>query len=330
LENRNDIYLVLTATGRTNDLSELTRVLHGREVPKALAMIVSDGSLLQQSVASFSQVLDFRGVIALVPEREEEAALDQLVPWPRVEVTAVPPGHGSACALLLVLSDILLRSPHAEIVVVSADCYVPDPRPFIDALDCAREKLGLVSAVLLGAVATGPEDGRRWLVPGRRLGEDVFTLSHGRIPASVDECATLFAQEAMWNTSAFIARGQFLLRVLARALPLQADALAKARRSGRYSPAELAEVLADFVPAPCAVELDDLMMEEIGAVAVARVEGSGWSDWRTLEQVLRSLPSHFEQAWLSSRLASSSIAVTFDPPPQEATVSEPNRPIPSH
>ena len=315
MEDRNNIYLVVTATERGNELSELTRRLHGCEVPKPLAMIASDGSLLQQSVSSFSQILDFRGIIALVPEREEERASDQLVPWPRVEVVTVPPRHGSACALLLVLSEILLKSPHAEILVVSADSYVPDPRPFVDALDSARAQLGLVAAVLLGASATGLEDGRRWLVPGFRLSEEIFTLSDGRVPASEEECAALFAQGAMWNTSTLIARGQFLLRVLARALPLQADAIAKARRAGRSSPVELAEVLAGFAPPSCAVELDALMMDEIGAIAVARVTGSGWNDWRTPEQVLRSLPSHFERAWLTSRLGAVSPDLLFAPAP---------------
>jgi mannose-1-phosphate guanylyltransferase len=311
VENRNNIYLVVTATGRKNGLSELTRKLHGCDVPKALAMVASEGSLLQQSVSSFSQILDFRGIIALVPEREEERARDQLEPWTRVEVATVPASHGLASALLLPLSEILTKSPHAEIVVVSADCYVPDPRPFVDALDCARAQLGLVTAVLLGAVATGPEDGRRWLVPGLRLGEEIFTLSDSRIPTSEEECAALVAQGAMWNTSTFIARGQFLLRVLARALPLQADAIARARRAGRSSPAELAEVLTGFAPASCSVDLDELIMEEVGTIAVARVKGSGWDDWKTPERVFRSLPSHFERAWLSSRLSAGSSTVAF-------------------
>jgi mannose-1-phosphate guanylyltransferase len=306
LEDSDNIYFVVTADGGTGDLPELTRALHGKEVPKALAMITSKGSLLQQTVATFCAALGPRSVFALVSEPDEEAARSQLEAWSNVEVVGVPRGCGGACALLLVVGEILLESPHAEIVVVSAECYLANPQPFIASVPRARAQLGLAPAVLLGVAATDVTPGRRWLVPGVPLGEEVFGLRDARVPTSEDDCTTLIEQRAMWNTSAFVARGPFLIRALTRAMPLQVEAIARAWQAGRFSPTDVGNVLAALPRGSCAIDVDALMMREIGAIAVARVEGAGWSDWRSSEEVLRSLSSQSERAWLSSRLDASS------------------------
>ena len=107
----------------------------------------------------------------------------------------------------------------------------------------------------------------------------------------------------MWNTSAFVARGPSLLRVLARAMPLRAEAIAQAWRTGRSSLSEGSQALAALPASACAREPDELMIHDISNIAVARVEGAGWNDWRTPEQVFHSLPNRFELGWLLSRLS---------------------------
>jgi mannose-1-phosphate guanylyltransferase len=265
-------------------------------------MIASEGSLLQQTIASFESQLVARRMHVLVSARDEPRAHDQLGVWPDVHVVTLPVGHMPTCALLLMLTEILVESPHAEIVVVSANRYVAAPRPFVAALARAHTYLGLVPAVLVGVAVDEEEARREWLLPGAQLGEEVFVLVDAQRPENDAERAVLRARGAMQNTSAFVARGSFLQQVLARALPALAGAITKLWRMGRPDPREVALVLGEITCGTPGTDLDGLLLREIGSLAVARVEGAGFSEWRTPRQVFDSLRNPSAQAWLRSRL----------------------------
>ena len=306
MQDFDSLYLVVTSNGNRRGLAALTRALHGKVVPKALAMITVDGSLLQRKLTTFRATLTPKGSYAILLSRDEAQARAQIVHWPDVKVVAIPEAGGVACGLLSVLVEILAESPQAEILVVSAESYVADPRPFIATLARARAQLGLASAVVLGTAASCLDLCRPWLVPGARLEKAIFSLADAPVPASKAERQALLASGAMWSTSTFVARGHFLLRVLARALPEEAKALAR----GYPVPHERADVLGGTADTSN-VDVEALLLRETGSVAIARVEGGGWNDWRNPDQVFHSLRSPFELAWLLSRLAADAPARWF-------------------
>lgn len=161
MENPERLFLVITATGRQPELSRLTRALHGKEVSKPFAMITSTGSLLQQAVASFHGSVSLQRMFALVSSSDETRARAQLGAWPWVNVLSLPANCTSPVGLLLVLAEVLADCPQAEIIVVSANCYLAHPEPFVRALLSARNELDLVPAVVLGATSTRAAAGQQ-------------------------------------------------------------------------------------------------------------------------------------------------------------------------
>lgn len=302
MENPERLFLAITATGRQQGLSRVTRALHGKEVSKPFAMITSTGSLLQQSVASFHAAVSLQRMFALVSSSDEARARAQLGAWPWVNVLSLPPSCTSPIGLLLVLAEVLADCPQAEIIVVSANCYVAHPEPFVQALLSARHELDLVPAVLLGATSTRADASQQWLIPGRRLGEEIYSLSDAKLQPSAGEVECLLEQGALMNTSALIARGRFLWQTLAREMPSQARAAAKLWRAGRPLAHAMERTLAEISAERTEVDLDTMLLRSSGSIAIAKVEGSGWSNWRTPDEVFQSLPNRLERGWLMARL----------------------------
>ena len=241
---------------------------------------------------------------ALVPACDEEQAHYQLHPWSEVKVVPVSTAHGNALPMLLVLADILCDCPQAEIVVVSADSYIANPEPFLQALLMARDRLALVPAVVVGATVSHPVAGTQWLMPGNKLGEGIFSFSEAINPSSEEECRQLRTRGAMWNTSSFIARGRFLWQILAHEMSAHAGAIAQLWRAGSPSSEAVERVLDDASQSGPALDVGDALLKQCGSIAITRVDQSGWNDWGSPEKVLHSLPSVFERDWLLSRLAS--------------------------
>ncbi len=302
MEDSERLFLAITATGRQPGLSRLTRALHGKEVSKPFAMITSSGSLLQQSVASFHASISLQRMFALVSASDEARARTQLGAWPWVNVLSLPPSCTSPVGLLLMLAEVLADCPQADVMVVSANCYVAHPEPFVQALLSARSELDLVPAVLLGATSTRADACQQWLIPGRRLGEEIYSLSDAKLQPNPAEAESLLAHGAVMNTSAFIARGRFLWHTLAREMPSQARAAAKLWRAGRPLAQAMERTLAEISSEPTEADLDSMLLRSSGSIAIAKVEGSGWSNWRTPAEVFHSLPSRLERGWLMSRL----------------------------
>jgi mannose-1-phosphate guanylyltransferase len=260
--------------------------------------------LLQQVVASFQSIVPSRKMYALVSARDQTLAREQVSSWSGAKVVAVPEGQGSASVMLQILAELVDECSEAEVMAVSANSYIPNPRPFLEAMLSARERLGLVPAVLVGATASRAVPSMKWLVPGGPLGDGIYAFREAKSPSSEEECRKLKAQGAMWNTASFVARGRFLWQILARQLPTQAASITQLWRRGFPKPETLARAVADAAQGAPAVDVVEVLLQENNAIGVVRVDGSGWNAWNSAEEVLHSLASPLERGWLLSRLGS--------------------------
>jgi hypothetical protein len=267
-------------------------------------MVSSSGSLLQQAVVTFQPLVPSRQTYVVVPAHDEARATAQIASWSGAQVLGVREGLGSASSVMQILAEVLSTCPEADVIVASADGYVAHPESFLRAFVSARGRLGMVPAVVLGAAVARPMSSGQWLLPGKRIGESLYSFREAHEPSTEEDSRRLMAQGAMWNTSTFVARARFLWQVLARVLPKQAESIIQLWRMGWPASETLAHAVAAAAPGEPVLEHCEVLLREGDSIAVTKVEGSGFSDWSSPEEVLHSLPNPLERGWLLSRLAS--------------------------
>jgi mannose-1-phosphate guanylyltransferase len=298
VSNLDNLHVIVLAGGNDGRLVSLTQALSGAEVPKQFAVIAGDGSLLQQTVARFAGPIPERRIVVMVAAAHEELARTQLKAWRSVEIIARPSDGGSAPDLLVPLGRVLARCPDADVVVAPAEHYVPRPAPLLRAVHAAAAALPESPVVVVGVNSERGGTDRPWIVPGRRLGNGLFSVAGLVAKPSPAHVERLLTTGALWNTSILVASGRHLWRQLRHRLPRQAEAVAGLWRGGDVSRGELA---AAYQLMPRA-ELDADFLCGIKNLAVVPVSGSGWIDWVSPEHVIDSLQQPGELESLLSRI----------------------------
>jgi mannose-1-phosphate guanylyltransferase len=303
VEKSDPVYLIIIAGGDDQSISRLTRMLHGQDVTKALAMVTRNGSLLQQMVGNFQDAVPVSRTFVLVPEGDQPRARQQLLGSPGLNILEVPHGGGCAVTVMQVLAKILLDKPDAAVIVASADFYLANPRPFVRTIFSSKDKLGMFPAIVMGASLKVPRVNGPWLLPGTRLGDGLFSFRKTIEPTSEEEARRLIVQGAMQNTSSFITSAAFLWETVSRELPEQARTMSQLWRNIRPSSQSMVRPVSGIRRHPGGDCLP-MLFGRPNAIAIARVDGLGFSDWSCPETVLHSLPSPLERGWLLSRIAS--------------------------
>ncbi len=265
-------HIIILAGAEDSRLDPLTRALSGEAVPKQLALIAGDGSLLQQTVSSYAALVPPERVSVVVSTKYEDFARTQLRPWRGIGILARPLDRGPAVDLLLALGQVLARAPDAAVIVAPAYHYVPGASVLAGSLVAAGLALATSPIIVAGAAMNGVAAGGRIVVPGAALDGRVLSVLRLVEDASPSQARRLKARGALWDTCAFTARGADLWRLIAR----------KQRIPGSIQES-----------APWQGTKD---------VGVIPVHGSGWNEWRTPEQVMRSLNDPVDLDRLLSRI----------------------------
>ena len=293
-----DLHVVIQAGEEDPKLFPLTSALSGHAVPKQFALIAGDGSLLQQTVASYAALVPRERITVVVSTKHEDLARTQLRQWRGIGILARPLDRGSTVDLLFALARVVVRAPDAAVIVAPAYHYVPGASELADSLVAAGPALTTSPIIVAGAAMTGVVGGDRILVPGPSLGGRVLSVCRLVEQACPPEARRLRASGALWDTGAFTARAVELWKLAARKLPIR-TAIVESLWAGKMPSPE--SVGAAFQRMPGTIQ-EGALWQGIKDLGVIPVHGSGWDAWSSPEQVMSSLRDPLDLDRLLSRI----------------------------
>jgi mannose-1-phosphate guanylyltransferase len=293
-----NLHVIIQAGEEDPRFFPITRELSGQAVPKQFALIAGDVSLLQQTVASFAELVPQKHIAVVVSTTYEDLARVQLRQWRGITILARPLNRGHSVDLLFALGRVVARAPDAAVIVAPAHHYVPGASVLAGSLVAAGLALATTPIIIAGAAMTGVENGDRIVVPGPSV--DGRVLSFGKLVehASPSDARRLKACGALWDTGAFTARAADLWKLAARKLPIR-TAMVESLWAGKVVSPE--SVSAAFERMPATIH-ERSLWQATKDLGVIPVHGSGWNTWRTPEQVMNSFSNSFEFDKLFSRI----------------------------
>jgi len=290
---------VVLAGGEGRRLLDLTRAIHGQDLPKQFAVIDGRRSLLQETLARIGPIVPSSRTVVVVRVEYEALARRQTAAFDGIEIVAQPHDRGTGPGVLLPLARVLAHDPEALVAIFPSDHHVTDPAPFLAAVrraaDAARRHP--LRVFLLGAVPTGPEVEYGWIVPDPGLPDDEPEVER-RVLAFVEKppgdlARRLHATGALWNTFVMVGTVPAYWNLARHLLPEHAAMFtAYAAEIGGPREAAVRDLIYRMMkPANFSREI----LERTGDLGVIRLHGSGWTDWGTTRRVLLSLegtPAH--------------------------------------
>ena len=293
-----DLHVIIQAGEEDSRLFPLTSALSGEAVPKQFARIAGDSSLLQQTVASYTDLVPRERIAVVVSTKYEELARTQLRQWRGLAILARPFNRGPSVDLLFALGRVVVRATVAAVIVAPAQHYIPGASVLAGSLVAAGLALATSPIIIAGAAMTGVAGGDRIIVPGPSL--DGGVLSVGRLVehASPSEARRLKACGALWDTCAFTARAADLWKLAARKLPIRTAMIEGLWVGKAVSPDSVG---AAFQRMPATIH-EGALWQGTKDLGVIPVHGSGWNAWSTPEQVMNSLSDPLDRDRLLSRI----------------------------
>jgi mannose-1-phosphate guanylyltransferase len=91
LEN---LWAIVLAAGRGKRLAEVTRAIHGREVPKQFAALWGDRTFLQRTLDRVAMLVPPERTVVVVAEDQRRVAEQQLAGYPGLEIVRQPADRG--------------------------------------------------------------------------------------------------------------------------------------------------------------------------------------------------------------------------------------------
>ena len=284
----NSVYALILAGGSGERFWPLSR----RARPKQLLKLVSDKTLLEETVARLDGLVPNERILVLT-NVEQEAAVRSLLPQlPAENIVAEPAKRDTAAAVALATAWVAARDHKATMLVLPADHAIKDHAAFQKTMRTAARAAEETGAlVTIGIKPTWPCPGFGYIEQGApaplRGGSgpnDVFRVLRFREKPNL-ELADTFVQKGnfRWNAGMFVWSVPTVLSEFNRHAPELADFISQVRAPGHWETA----LRQRFGNLPI-ISFDYAIMEK--ADRVLMVEASfDWDDvgsWRAISAYL--------------------------------------------
>ena len=294
---------LVLAAGKGSRMTEVTHLLCGRPLPKQFAPLVSERTLLQETLDRMAPLIPSERTVVVVAEGHEELARMQLADKPGVEIVSQPRDLGTGPGLLLPLTHVLARDPQATVAVFPSDHHFERAEPLRAALSLAAIAGEETSSgvALLGARADHPASDLGWIVPLGGPREGVSLVSKFVEKPQERAARTLMAAGGLWNTMLMVGSAQSFWRLCRTHLPNQTQAfsLYLERARSRDSAAHR-ELLYRTIPT---ADFSRGVLERAAGLAVVPLINSGWFDCGTPERLIDWLHKTDDRHGVLARLA---------------------------
>ena len=269
-----DVYAVIMAGGSGERFWPWSR----RKVPKQLLPIVSQRSMLQETIARLTGIVGPERIIVVTNKDQKRSVARQIPRLNKKNIIAEPASRNTAPCIAVAAAAILRKSPDAVMVVLPADHTISQVTRFKkavkEAIDIARRWDVLVT---LGIRPAGPHTGYGYIKKGRRLAKGLYRIARFTEKPSFRKAKKYAASgKYFWNSGMFVWRADTIMDEVKKHLP-QLYRLCRGRDlAAIYSQAEN-------------ISIDYGIMEKTDN-AVVYEAGFGWDDvgnWAALEKYFR-------------------------------------------
>jgi mannose-1-phosphate guanylyltransferase len=272
----NPIYALILAGGSGERFWPLSR----RNRPKQLLRLVSEHTLLEETIARLDGFVPGERILILTNVDQEKAVRDLLKGFPKQNIIAEPAKRDTAAAVALGAGWVAARDHGATMLVLPADHVIADRVAFQETMKtaaAAAEETGAL--VTIGIKPT-------WACPGFgyiEQGEAVELRGGGKIGVHRvvrfrekpnTDLAESFLRKGnfRWNAGMFVWSVATILREFNRHAPELADFISQVR-----TPKDLEKILRERFPKLPRISFDYAIMEKADRVLV--VEASfDWDD----------------------------------------------------
>ena len=280
----NSIYALILAGGSGERFWPLSR----RTRPKQLLRLVSDTTLLEETVARLAGLIPRERILILTNVEQEVATRELLGDFPKENIVAEPEKRDTAAAIALGTGWVAARDRSATMVVLPADHVIKNVGAFHDTVSlaalAAEEKGALVT---IGIRPTSAFPGFGYIEQGeivrlRKGGEggEIHRVLRFREKPNA-ELAESFVRQGnfRWNAGMFVWAVPTMLSEFNRHAPELAHFISQIRAPGKFE-----QVLHERFSKLPKISFDYAIMEKAGRVLV--VEASfDWDDvgsWRAV------------------------------------------------
>ena len=281
----NPIYALILAGGSGERFWPLSR----RARPKQLLRLVSERTLLEETLARLDGLVPRERILILTNVEQEAAVRDLLKDFPKANIVAEPAKRDTAAAVALGTGWVAARDHSATMLALPADHVIADRSAFQETLKTAATAAEEMSAlVTIGIKPT-------WACPGFgyiEQGEAVRLRGNGKIAVhrvvrfrekpNVDLAESFLRKgNFRWNAGMFVWSVQTVLSEFNRHAPELADFISQVR-----APKDLEKLLRDRFSNLPRISFDYAIMEKADRVLV--VEASfDWDDVGSWQAIAR-------------------------------------------
>lgn len=274
----NPPFVLILAGGSGERFWPLSR----RARPKQLIKLLSERSLLEDTVARLDGFVPRERILILTNQDQEAAVREMLAELPPENIVAEPAKRDTAAAIALAVGWVARRDPTATMLVLPADHVIRDTAAFqrdLAAAATAAEETGAL--VTIGIKPT-------WACPGFgyiELGEPVqvagltkdktaiFNVRRFREKPAPELAQVFFEQGGFrWNAGMFAWSLPAVLRELSAQIPALADFVSQVRTADNFE-----QALAEKFPHLPKISIDYAIMENASRVLVLEA-GFDWDD----------------------------------------------------
>jgi mannose-1-phosphate guanylyltransferase len=284
----NPLYALILAGGSGERFWPLSR----RARPKQLLKLVSDKTLLEETIDRLEGVVPRERILILTNVDQEKAVRELLPDLPRANIVAEPAKRDTAAAVALATAWVAARDHRATMMVLPADHVIRDRAAFQETMrTAARAAEETGSLITIGIKPSWACPGFGYIEQGapaplkeRSSPNDIFRVIRFREKPD-SELADAFVRKGnfRWNAGMFVGPVATVLSEFNRHAPELADFISQLRAPGNWERA----LGSRFAGLPI-ISFDYAIMEK--ADRVLMVEASfDWDDvggWRAVASYL--------------------------------------------
>jgi mannose-1-phosphate guanylyltransferase len=217
--------------------------LSRRARPKQLLRLVSDKTLLEQTIDRLDGLVPPERTLVLTNVDQEKAVRALLSSLPQENIVAEPQKRDTAAAVALATAWVAARDHQATMLVLPADHVIKDRAAFYEAMRTATRAAEATGAlVTVGIKPTWPcpgygyiEQGVPVTLPGPRPPNEIFRVLRFREKPN-SELADTFVRKGTfrWNAGIFVWSVPTVLSEFNRHAPELADFISQMRAAGQW------------------------------------------------------------------------------------------------
>src|ERR1700719_2703810 len=272
----NSIYALILAGGSGERFWPLSR----RNRPKQLLRLVSEHTLLEETVARLDGLVPLDRILILTNVEQEKAVRDLFKKFPKENIVAEPAKRDTAAAVALGAGWVAARDHAATMLALPADHVIADRAAFQETMKTAASAAQETGAlVTIGIIPT-------WACPGFgyiEQGEPVRLRENGKIAVhrvirfrekpNVDLAESFLRKgNFRWNAGMFVWSVPTVLSEFNRHSPELADFISQIRAPGKFD-----KVLAERFSKLPRISFDYAIMEKADRVLVVEATFD-WDD----------------------------------------------------